>query len=187
LDKFSADKLDNLFKEKLTDMEIPLEEDYWSGIEKGLDKLPFYKFGWKHLNIYNISTVLLALLISFLLFFNQEEKKDQPAPSNIIPGIEKEINDSLPTEVPAKTKDAPVNNNPGSIQNKNNESQKDTARAIEPVAAPVQENMPLPADTEKAVPVIEEKPKPKPKRIIYVVQQDTIVEKDTVKVRRKKK
>jgi len=181
LDKFSADKLDNLFREKLTDMEIPLEEDYWPGIEKGLGKLPFYKFGWKHLNIYNVSASLLALLITFTLLLNNNTGKGKSKFQRPVINI---------NTFQHSAKDLDEKNEPTAQETKIIEvnQPKSILKApitMDTIAPPKIEAPVVLPEPEK--PIVEEKPKQKQKKIIYVVQQDTIIQKDTIKVRRKRK
>ncbi len=181
------DKLDNLFREKFQDHEISPAEDYWPYLEKSLDKISFYKFGWKHINIYTISAgaLLVALPLFYFLFPKQEENKIQPgqeivdsiaSPQSAIPDPEKPF-----TELPdkkAKGKKKPIleeaEKNP-TTKEPNTKDSLPLSSNEEKKEAPVPE--PIKATEEK----------PKPKKIIYVIQQDTIVLKDTVKVRRKRK
>ena len=181
-------KLDNLFKEKLSDMEIPLEEDYWPLIEKSLDApvTSFYKFGWKHFNIYQLSISILLLFGTVYLLNKPKEQVAVP----INPTIEQlptgNAIDSASTFqpkviTPVKKQNSAINNNsvskPVEIRQEA-DAENSTENSI------LKEEIVIPTP-EPARSVVEEKPKAK--RIIYVIQQDTIIEKDTVKVRRKRK
>jgi hypothetical protein len=195
LDKLKADKLDNLFREKLQDCEISPEENYWPYLEKSLDKLSFFKFGWEHINIYNTSVGLLAIILPTIYFFNQpsESKSDKTSPSfsdtsSVTNKSEESAHSTFVKPVVSneeavsetKKKKTKKGDKPeiSSFPELNNEVKDSNENKIK--ETPVVE-MPEP------VKVVEEKPKTKPKRIIYVVEQDTIIQKDTVKVRRKRK
>lgn len=181
-----ANKLDHLFQEKLQDHEISPDEDIWPYLEKNLNKTSFYKFGWRHINIYNISVGILLLLIPFLYFFLKTDRKDT------IPAQPKqEISDSIKSSTSVQNKPEPIEATAQPIQKKqkkqktlkpdsSNNPQAKTRDSL-PAITPVEE-VPVVAEPVKA-----EEKKTKPKKIIYVVQQDTIVERDTIKVRRKRK
>jgi hypothetical protein len=197
LDKQKADRLDNLFREKLQDFEISPAEDYWPYLDKSLDKISFFKFGWKHLNIYNTSVGLLSVILPVVYFLNQapENKSDKQIPVYA---------DSI--SAPEKSEDTLILNSEEStvrkkeifspIKRKGAEKEEYAERTSSPVLEAERNNdstqnnkveeLPV-IELPEPVKVVEEKAKPKPKRIIYVVEQDTIIQKDTVKVRRKRK
>ncbi|HVD96678.1 MAG TPA: hypothetical protein VNB90_00650 [Cytophagaceae bacterium] len=180
-----VNKLDQLFREKLQHHELAPEEDYWPYLEQELSKPSFYKFGWKHINIYNTSLAVLLLLIPLFYFLSKPEEKKQTPPTPTVDSIstgapEKIISPSSsfssPTEVKKKTQKKIT-------VEKTFAEQEIIVQDSTPAEIPVEKIIaPEPAPIQ-----VEEKPKPRQKKIIYVVQQDTIVEKDTVKVRRKRK
>ena len=173
-------------------MEIPLEEDYWPLIEKDLNNPPtsFFRFGWKHFNIYNLSSALLILLLGCFYFLRSDEKPQKEkisAPANnIIQGDSQVI-----YKEPSTNKKEPAKNNVITKNKKTNRAEFSSDITIEKdsviVNTPKEEATNPSSNPESPKVPVEEKVKPKSKRIIYVVQQDTIVEKDTVKVRRKRK
>ncbi len=195
MDKLKADKLDNLFREKLQDCEISPEENYWPYLEKSLDKVSFFKFGWKHINIYNSSVGLLAILLPAIYFFNQpsENKSDKGTPLfSDTSSFTKKFADSLSsTSVkPAKHQEEVVSE---TKKKKNKKEAKAEVSSFPELSNEVKDSnenkikeSPV-VEMPEPIKIVEEKPKPKPKRIIYVVEQDTIIQKDTVKVRRKRK
>ncbi len=184
-------KLDNLFREKLSDMEIPLEEDYWPFIEKNITTPTpsFYKYGWNHLNIYHLLIAGLVLLLGYLYFLNKSTESNSN--TNSLPIIEKK---SLLKTTDSTSTNFKHNNDENTIGKKNRlkTAQKSlpnsttTSELKDSLIEPIVEDNTFPVTNQEAAKVIIEE-KPKPKRIIYVIQQDTIVEKDTVKVRRKRK
>lgn len=181
-------KLDNLFKEKLSDMEIPLEDDYWPFIEKSLDApiSSFYKFGWKHFNIYQLSISLLLLFGTVYLLNKPKEKEIVPSNTTIekLPIGNNSDNSDTPQPkviMPAQKQKSAINKDsiaePIELKLESDaENSTKNSNVTEEIVLPT---------PEPTKPVVEEKPKQK--RIIYVIQQDTIIEKDTVKVRRKRK
>lgn len=192
MDKHRANSLDDLFREQFHDHEIAPEEDYWPYLEKSLNRLSFFRFGWKHINIYNVSIGLLAIAIPVLYFlWPQEEtilpeEPRKPEEKETIFGVDsfQTKKKSISIEEAAAAKKEFPKNTKKEFKEKTidkGERQKDSI----PVAPPVLEEKITPVQPEP-VKIVEEE-KPKKKKIIYVVQQDTIVEKDTVKVRRKRK
>jgi hypothetical protein len=179
-------KIDKLFKEKLSNTEIPLKEDYWPLIEKNIASHSFYRFGWKHINIYNSSFLLLLVLLGSIILFNRPEKPEiKKTESQIIKKDTLNNSNNIPFPVESTTKTK--KNNP-STNNKENAS-----TLIETPQESVKDSVGLRIEDATTKPVNTEPEKinsqdhQAKKRIIYVVQQDTIIEKDTIKVRRKRK
>ena len=189
--KNESHKLDDLFKEKLSDMEIPLEEDYWPYIEQKVSVQPssFYKFSWKHINIYNSSVLLL--LIGAVCFFNipkEQKTENNSSPANT--GITTDKKDSAVTKDLLNKKAAPINTVP-EIENRKTapitpSSSGEELQIRDSIVPISKQEVIIPSSNQEPTKAIPEE-KVKPKKIIYVVQQDTIVEKDTVKVRRRRK
>lgn len=169
-------------------MEISPLEDYWPNITKALiqPKVSFHTFGWKHFNIYNISSALLLLLGSLYYFKTATVQKVEDSGSPVV--NETPISNSrdsvsgknLMEEHSATTQKASVNKKRTASEPSATTQSKDSVanQTKEEPLKPIVEPEPIKTITEE---------KPKPKRIIYVVQQDTIIKKDTVKVRRKRK
>jgi hypothetical protein len=188
LDKNRANKLDQLFQEKLQEHEISPEEDYWPYLEKNLSKISFYKFGWKHINIYNLSlgVLLLAIPVIYALFQSNKKTTDPSyPPQEIIDSVKKsEAPKKDPVSVEAAIQPIPKKQikakllKPDRIATNSEVKTKDSL----PTTVPTEDTTPTLPEPFKTI-----EKKQKPKKIIYVVQQDTIVEKDTVKVRRKRK
>ncbi len=194
MEKHKADKLDLFFQEKLQNHEISPEEDYWPYLEKGLDKAAFYKFGWKHINIYNVSLGVLAILTALLFSLLKTPEQETQQPQGIPPANAPILKDTISGHhnfVAPKEK-TPVLIHEGTTGAKNNTKKNTSATtpsakptdSLPAVAIPKEELISAPPREEE---IKKTEEKPKPKKIIYVVQQDTIIEKDTVKVRRKKK
>ncbi len=189
MDKHRADKLDQLFKENLQNHEISPEEDYWPYLEKSLDKLSFYRFGWKHINIYNTSALVLLIPALYFLFRTQE-------PTYVPASPQQHTTDTILDTIAPKEDQTTSTDNIQTISKKKTEPVvvKEAKKTTPDSDKPNQDSVPA-VSREEVVPIVlpepvkpaEEKPKVKTKKIIYVVQQDTIVEKDTVKVRRKRK
>ena len=172
-------------------MEIPLEEDYWPLIEKSLSEPPtsFYKYGWKHINIYNLSSALLILLLGSIYVFNTS--KEQKSGEILVPAS----NNTIPQKTDGTSAETQINK---SKTNTGSNHSKDKKTILtEPFPSkdkPLKDSSAIQMKDEVVNLVINPEPaktipveKIKPKQIIYVVQQDTIIEKDTVKVRRKRK
>ncbi len=182
-------KIDKLFKEKLSNMEIPLEEDYWPLIEKNINpSSSFYRFGWKHFNIYSSSFILLLALIGALFLIDKPEKKETEKTTT--PFIE---NNGLPKDKDSSdTEKSSLPNENNSFFKLNKQNKKNLPVGPSPeavndsVTLPEKENIITPPVIIEPSETNTQKLQPK-KKAIYVVQQDTIIEKDTVKVRRKKR
>ena len=78
MDKPGANRLDNLFREQFHDHEIAPQEDYWPYLEKSLNRMSFFRFGWRHINIYNVSIGLLAIAIPIIYFLWPKEETIAP-------------------------------------------------------------------------------------------------------------
>lgn len=184
----SANKLDKLFKEKLQHAEISPEDNYWPFIEQKINKPSFLKFGWRHINIYNLSVGLLLLLVSILYFFKSQPKENKLPTTSPIEETTSSFNqieitkqdDYIPVDRLNSKKEIKTNSTPTTLS---------TIKIVDStVLAPTNIlEKPTPViipDSAVTKPVEKKK---KPKEIIYIIQQDTIIEKDTVKVRRLRK
>jgi cytoskeletal protein RodZ len=194
LDKLKADKIDNLFREKLQDIEISPSENYWPYLEKSLNKLSFFKFGWKHVNVYNASVGLLAVILPAIYFLNQppENKSKKQIPVFDSSSVSKEITNSLNSnsEKPEAKREKIISQTKKKTLRKAEASEVPSSPELNAVVKDSIENKRKEStviEMPEPVKIIEEKVKSKPKRIIYVVEQDTIIQKDTVKVRRKRR
>lgn len=180
----SANKLDKLFKEKLQHAEISPEDNYWPFIEQKINKPSFLKFGWRHINIYNLS--ISILLISFaVLLLTETKPKENPTPI-----------DTIQNPSSMELKGNPTLGNPLNLKSENSKKKTSTPlKTITPAEKTIVDSTPLTPSTKveeftvtkDTVTIKPVEKKKKPKEIIYIIQQDTIIEKDTVKVRRLRK
>ncbi|MBI4649446.1 MAG: hypothetical protein HY738_23315 [Bacteroidia bacterium] len=85
------DNIENLFKQSLHELEVPLKTSEWQGLSSKLTKLNFLKFGVFHFNIYYFITIVSILItgaaISLHLIFSDFSTEKDTIPKTSLQDI----------------------------------------------------------------------------------------------------
>jgi|GEM_PF-4870235 len=194
--------IDQLFKAKLSDSSSTPPKEIWNGIEGAIPKRLFFRFRYEHMNVYYASMIGLCFLFSGTsLFYTLKDKTSDAEQDSVLVSSE----DSLSTEA----------NNNSSLNNtvqQNNKVNKKRSFSFSQEDGLNKQDALLPiglnsnADslnkTESAIdidttknslftPLLnnqETKPKvKKEKKVVYIMDYDTVVNYDTLRTKRKKK
>jgi hypothetical protein len=192
--KLTDEQLENIFRKSLLEYDKEPSENSWPILKKKVSRNNFLKFGWKHFNIYQTAFFLSILILSFFYFTssspttkNTETKNTNP----VNPGStatdtlykEEPIQPTLKKEIESK-KNAPL------IKNKYRKNTLPKSDSISVLPDPIESTIPLEktSDLKENNTIIEKKTDPpKPKKVITLIKRDTLILKDTVNIRRKKK
>ncbi|HWZ22277.1 MAG TPA: hypothetical protein VNW06_06455 [Cytophagaceae bacterium] len=177
--------LEELLRKKLGNLQEAPSEDYWHAIDKGISKARFYKFGWKHFNIYTTAIAVGILVVSVaLLLFSSSKKGSVPVNS-----LERKNIEILNTPFHDTDKKPSLNDK----QEVKSKLRKDfikteiNTQTSEKVSV-MDTTHTVPSTTEeKKASTFETVKKVVPTRQYYIYQTDTIIEKDTVKVKKRRK
>lgn len=186
---FDNENIDRLFS-SLEDHSMPVELEQFKDMEDRLERIRYFRFGWKHFNIYY--TIIIALSFLFSGYLLYELLKSPAAETNII---------QLPVDsVDATTTAAPAGQiAPKPAQEKRKifhgtketkSSAPDTALIEAVVVSPELVPPPAPVLAPAPVPVKDTtpvaKPAPKVKKVVMIPKRDTIIKYDTTKVIKRK-
>ncbi len=181
--KLTDDQIDKLFQDHLHGFEKESPVDSWPTLKKEVARRNFFSFGWKHINIYQILFVLSAFLILFYLMTipnshgTLQKSTDNPAPTSI-------AKDSV--ESFAITKNSTLKEeNSSTTKIKSRRNQKILIEKESVNDSLLLPPTPLVSDNEPSV-VKNTEPK-KEKKIITVIKRDTLIIKDTLKIKRRRK
>jgi len=184
------------------------DSDNWIYLQQKLQKQNFFTFGFRHINIYNTSAIILAVAMLCGLYFANTDSKKTNGKSN---QKKKELNETKPIQQLVKRESVPFQIEPQSkikqddktnlIKQKHNSVDK-REQPTDPKHSAGLKNDNLQIDSKvipnKAEEFLEpttntnsviqaEKPKVKTQKTIYKVTTDTILQYDTVKVKTKKR
>ena len=187
MSKLTDKELENLFRDHLLDLEKVPSPESWSSLSKAVEKKNFLTIGWKHFNIYQLSFLVIGLFsILIILFYSNSSK------TTGISRVKKSLRGNIKT-IPENIRQYSVieNNKKTNTQTKN-ASENPTRSTIQ--ALPIESKTDSTNSIEMPVTIepkqIEQKPeeiKIKKKRIITLIQRDTVIVKDTVSVKIKKR
>ena len=175
--------LEELLKKKLGNFQEEPSESYWDDIDKGLSKARFYQFGWKHFNIYFLTIAVCTLLIGIvLLLFSFNSKNNDPVQSS--EKNKTEIENKLPVDIQDK-KILPYNKHEMKPARREKTSVVNTDTAVKNYVADTI-SKPSAIVGNKNITPTEIKKNESPAREYYIYETDTIIERDTVKVKKHK-
>ncbi len=182
MSKEEKDIFDKLFQDEFRSHTEKVEEENWDIISARLAKKRFFKFNPSRFNVYYLSAIVFAGLLIGLFLFNSEEKtKELNKEQNILqPPQELSVSDSTTVQEPSVLKKRTTDKlvSPKKIQ-KNSQGKEVKAIKIDSAST-----APVVPPTEELKRPVKEIPKAKE---YFVYEQDTIVEQDTINVKRRKK
>ncbi|MDB5271644.1 MAG: hypothetical protein JWO58_11 [Chitinophagaceae bacterium] len=172
--------IDDLFK-GLQDESTEADIMQFNDMEIRLEKMRFYKFGWKHFNIYHTGMICLCFVFSFWTFIAHLNESDAPADLPARP--------STPYLVPTVEKSKAAQENTSRVKRKRNQieipQEKSTPLLLDSSISKTVVLNPLIPEPQKTDSTIIPKIA-KPRKKVYVSRRDTIIQYDTTRVVKKK-
>jgi hypothetical protein len=189
---FPDKKIDDLFK-ALEQESVSPDAMQFEDMDIRLDKMRYYKFGWKHFNIYHTCIMALCCTISVGLLANYLNDKLSASPQQRTEILTDTLIENRVTQPGETTTTLPDNKK--TLQNKGLKAFKvlaldsvqiqptDSALHKEPIIQPLITEASHSKKADSLLPVTKVA---KVKKIIYVNKRDTIVKYDTTRVFKKK-
>jgi len=175
---FENENIDRLFN-SLEEHSMDVEFDQFSDMEIRLEKLRYFRFGWKHFNIYYTGIIGVTFALSSIMFIDYLRR--EPVENKVVVMAA----DSTHTGDTVVVESSPA---PVVIYRTIHKTDKGAPLAV--LADSSFKNMIIKPPVVEPAPVkdtIAEVPKaPKPKRIIVIPKRDTIIKYDTTKVIKRK-
>jgi hypothetical protein len=205
--KLTDDELEKLFQDHLLGFEKEPSKEVWPLLAKDVARNNFLKFGWKHFNIYQTVVLTLILLLGIIYFTQKTEQTiSSEQKKTSLPQTFPVTIDSLSKIEKGKKTDTKNTNQNELLKIESNnrpiKSTKDKSTFLKEQKSEVRKEkgnltdsssvIYEPSNTEQPQEIINTETKkkeeiPKIKKIITVIRRDTILVKDTVSVKRKKK
>lgn len=192
MSKLPNDELDEILRAKMLGHEKKPSPEVWSMLAKDLPRQNFLTFGWKHFNIFQVVASILVLLLIVFYFTrttdakSSDDKKTSPVTSD------KKI---LASDSILQNQDTRNITNESAKSSKRS-SQHKTLKNVNLQTSDTISSEKMNRDSVLTLPSTDpvglDKPEVKKReekirKILTVDKTDTIIEKDTVAVRRKRK
>lgn len=179
------EQFDDFFRDHLLGSELDPSDEVWKKLAPAVKKNNFFTFGFRHFNFYYIvaATVLAALLFLFLFSENESTIPDSSPIENNTPDI-------LPKEQSIPSSGTPAIEKPLSEIKREKRKQKSSVKPSEVISSDTSAARQTPFVSVPDPVVEEKKPEvksPTIKKIVTVIEQDTLIREDTVNVHRKRK
>jgi hypothetical protein len=176
---FDNENIDRLF-DSLEDHSMDVEFDQFSDMEIRLESMRYFRFGWKHFNIYYTGIIGVTFALSSYMFIDYLrsepiEKKVVMVVADTTAKEEAPVIEAVPTFTDTKK---PIRKANPSFS---------LARLADSSLTKVEEPLVVPPAPAPPPPVVDSVPKaPRPKRIVVIPKRDTIIKYDTTKVVKRK-
>jgi hypothetical protein len=177
------EQFDDFFRDHLLGSEKELPEDGWKKLAPAVKKNNFFTFGFHHFNFYYILAALF-LAVVFLFFFSENEIKI-PAATSI---ENKSV--TIPKEQNIPSSEETSVEKPATEIKREKEKQASSVKPTEVISSDTSAARQTPFVSVPDPVVEEKKPEvksPTIKKIVTVIEQDTLIREDTVNVHRKRK